>query len=37
MVEYECRSCGERVERSPYRSTCPACGGQLRRRGRQTA
>ncbi|MFC6990092.1 rubrerythrin-like domain-containing protein [Haloplanus sp. GCM10025708] len=30
MVEYECPSCGNRLEASPFRMTCPECSGRLR-------
>lgn len=29
MVQYECENCGQEVEGSAYRATCPDCGGML--------
>lgn len=29
MKKYECDECGERVEGSAYRLSCPECGGIL--------
>ncbi|MFB6173245.1 MAG: rubrerythrin-like domain-containing protein [Halobacteriales archaeon] len=30
MPEYRCRDCGTETSASPFRTTCPECGGPLR-------
>ncbi|MFB6300887.1 MAG: rubrerythrin-like domain-containing protein [Halobacteriales archaeon] len=33
MTEYVCRSCTREITASAFKTTCPDCGGQLKRLG----